>query len=202
MLCLCRCGMLIIGIVSVIMIQYNVVQGILFSPLYRQSLAFQFSYPESSAKCRHGMSTVQWPNRTVCRPPSLLGQQSSQTCLFGNHGRATMLPRKLGRNKKPRKRLLRHLTQAVLRHGYMTVTTAKAKEIRYYVNRIITLAKRNTSTAYNEALRWMYDRELTQAIFREVPYRYSERSGSFVRIQHVPKARRGDGSSMSTIELV
>jgi large subunit ribosomal protein L17 len=112
--------------------------------------------------------------------------------------------RRISQLSKPadqRKALLRALTTALLRHGRITTTKARAKALRSEVDRMITLAKEGSLTARRQALGYIYDKQLVHALFAEAPERYGARPGGYTRIiRTVP--RRGDAAEMAIIELV
>ena len=96
--------------------------------------------------------------------------------------------------------LIRGLTTELLRNGRITTTTTRAKAIRPYVDKMITLAKGGSLHQRRQALAFVYDKNLVHALFEEVPARYGERNGGYTRIfQTLP--RRGDNSPMSIIEV-
>lgn len=97
--------------------------------------------------------------------------------------------------------LIRGLTTELLRNGRITTTTTRAKAIRPYVDKMITLAKGGSLHQRRQALSFVYDKNLVHALFEEVPGRYGERNGGYTRIfQTLP--RRGDNSPMSIIEVL
>jgi large subunit ribosomal protein L17 len=96
---------------------------------------------------------------------------------------------------------LRTLTTALLREGRITTTKARAKAIRSTTEQMITLAKDGSLAARRQALGFIYDKDLVQALFEQVPDRYSDRAGGYTRILRTVQ-RRGDGAEMAVIELV
>lgn len=115
------------------------------------------------------------------------------------HGRKV---KKLGRPADQRKALLRGLVTELLRHGKIKTTKVRAKAMRRHVDKIITLAKKNTLHTRRQALAYVYDKELVKNIFKEVPERYGDREGGYCRVIPEIKRRRGDNAEMATIELV
>lgn len=115
------------------------------------------------------------------------------------HGKR--VPR-LGRPADQRKALLRALTTEVLRHGRITTTLPRAKAVRKYVDKMITLAKTGTLHARRQALGWVYDEEIVKSLFEEAPKRYAERAGGYTRVKKEVQPRRGDCAPMAVIELV
>ncbi|MCS6782882.1 MAG: 50S ribosomal protein L17 [Gloeomargarita sp. SKYBB_i_bin120] len=114
------------------------------------------------------------------------------------HGKR--IPR-LSKPADQRKALLRALTTALLRHGRITTTKARARAVRAQVDRMITLAKDGSLAARRRALGYIYDKQLVHALFAEAPERYGNRPGGYTRIiRTIP--RRGDNAEMAIIELV
>ena len=109
---------------------------------------------------------------------------------------------RLGRPADQRKALVRGLVTEVLRHGKITTTKTRAKAIRKYVDRMITLAKDGSLHARRQALAFVYDKDLVASLFEQAPERYAERNGGYSRVTTEIQRRRGDNSEMATIELV
>jgi large subunit ribosomal protein L17 len=118
--------------------------------------------------------------------------------------------RKLGRDTKQRKHLRLALATALLQHGRIRTTEAKADFIRADVEKMITLAKR--SQAMNDpnrvvhaqrlvAARLNNDRELVQKLFNEIAPRYANRPGGYTRVYKLGP-RKGDSAPMVLLELV
>ena len=100
-----------------------------------------------------------------------------------------------------RKALLRSLTTALLTHGRIKTTKARAKAVRKHVEHIITLAKEGGDHKKMQAKAWVYDKDLVDAVFEEVPERYADRAGGYTRIMRT-MPRRGDNADMCLIELM
>ena len=83
----------------------------------------------------------------------------------------------------------------------METTTAKAKELRPYAERLITLARRGDVHSRRLAGRKIQDREVLGKLFEDIAPRYEERPGGYTRILKVGH-RKGDAAEMSLIELV
>lgn len=108
---------------------------------------------------------------------------------------------KLNRPPDQRRALLRGLTTQILRHGRIKTTKAKARAMRKWVDKMITLAKGGTLHDRRQALGFIYDKQIVHALFAEVQERYGERNGGYTRIiRTLP--RRGDNAPMAFIELV
>ena len=109
--------------------------------------------------------------------------------------------RKLGRNSAQRKALFRNLTTELFRHEQIRTTEAKAKAIRPYAERLITLAKRGDLHARRLAAREVQDPEVLRKLFDELAERYEDREGGYTRIYRLGP-RRGDAAPMAIISLV
>ncbi len=109
--------------------------------------------------------------------------------------------RKLSRTNTHRKALLRNLVASLILHERITTTTAKAKELRPYAERLITLAKRGDLHARRQAGRRIADRSILGKLFDDLGPRYSERPGGYTRILKLG-TRKGDQADMALIELV
>ena len=118
--------------------------------------------------------------------------------------------RKLGRVSEHRLALLRNQAAALIRHGRITTTVAKAKELRPFVERLITIAKRGiaagaeTSRALHArriVARDVADRELAGKLFRSLAPRFAERPGGYTRLLRVGR-RLGDDAPLAQVELL
>ncbi len=114
------------------------------------------------------------------------------------HGRAG---RKLNRNSSARVALARAQATALLREGRIQTTLTKAKELRPYVEKLITTAKGGDLHARRLVARDIHDNDVVRKVMDEVAPRYAERQGGYTRILRVG-TRRGDGVTMALIELV
>lgn len=112
-----------------------------------------------------------------------------------------MSHRKLGRNSGARRALIKSLLAAFFKHGRIETTEAKAKELRRYADRVITLAKRGDLSARRLAIKAVADVGIVHKIFEEIPEKYSDRAGGYTRILKLGP-RRGDAAPMVMIELV
>ncbi|CAN6280834.1 unnamed protein product [Urochloa humidicola] len=114
------------------------------------------------------------------------------------HGRRVP---KLNRPPDQRKALLRGLTTQLLKHGRIKTTKPRAKAMRKYVEKMITLAKDGSLHKRRQALAFIYEKHIVHALFAEVADRYGDREGGYTRI--IPTfPRRGDNAPMAYIELV
>ena len=97
--------------------------------------------------------------------------------------------------------MLRNLATSLYRHERIETTTAKAKELRPYAERLITLARRGDLHARRLVARKIQDREVLGKLFDEISPRYAERPGGYTRILKLGN-RKGDAAEISLIELV
>ena len=109
--------------------------------------------------------------------------------------------RQLSRTRSHRKATLRNLATSLFRHERIETTTAKAKELRPFAERLITLARRGDVHARRSAATKIQDREVLGKLFDEIAPRYIERPGGYTRVVKLGN-RKGDAAEMSLIELV
>ena len=109
--------------------------------------------------------------------------------------------RNLSRSPSHRRALLRNMATSLFRHERITTTTARAKELRPYAERLITLARRGDLHARRLAARRISDREVLGKLFDDIGPRYTERPGGYTRILKLGN-RQGDAADMALIELV
>lgn len=109
--------------------------------------------------------------------------------------------RKLNRNSSHRKAMFRNMVTSLLRHERIETTDAKAKELRRFAEKVITLGKRGDLHARRQAFTWVRDKEVLHKLFAEIGERYRSRPGGYTRVTKLGN-RRGDAAPMSVIELV
>jgi large subunit ribosomal protein L17 len=109
--------------------------------------------------------------------------------------------RQLRRTSEQRLALLRNLASSLIEHGAIETTEAKAKELRPFVEKLVTKAKQGTLHARRLAGRHVHKRETADKLFRELGPKFAARPGGYTRILKVG-ARRGDGAEMARIEFV
>uniref|UniRef100_A0A0D9W0N1 Large ribosomal subunit protein bL17c n=1 Tax=Leersia perrieri TaxID=77586 RepID=A0A0D9W0N1_9ORYZ len=140
------------------------------------------SIGEDTSSCEHRLFGIDVRGRIVAM----------------RHGRRVP---KLSRPPDQRKALLRGLTTQLLKHGRIKTTRPRAKAMRKYVEKMITLAKDGSLHKRRQALAFIYEKHIVHALFAEVADRYGEREGGYTRI--IPTfPRRGDNAPMAYIELV
>lgn len=109
--------------------------------------------------------------------------------------------RKLSRTASHKKATMRNMATSLFRHERIETTTAKAKELRPYAERLITLARRGDVHSRRLAASKIQDREVLGKLFDEIAPRYAERPGGYTRVLKLG-SRKGDAAEMSLIELV
>ena len=109
--------------------------------------------------------------------------------------------RKLNRTSSHRKALLMNLSNALIKHEQITTTLPKAKELRPFVEKIITLGKKGDLESRRKAIAILQDQNNIKKIFDIFADRYKERSGGYTRIIKLGN-RFGDNAPTAVIELV
>jgi len=109
--------------------------------------------------------------------------------------------RKLGRTTEHRIAMLRNQAVSLVRHDRIQTTLEKAKELRRFVEKLITLAKRDTLNSRRLAARHVQDPEALKKLFGTLGPLYATRPGGYTRILKLG-TRRGDGAQVAIIELV
>ncbi|MDH5741132.1 MAG: 50S ribosomal protein L17 [Nitrospira sp.] len=109
--------------------------------------------------------------------------------------------RQLGRQTKHRSALFRNLVTSLLEKERIETTGAKAKEIRGFTDRMITLGKEGTLPARRRALSFLRSKAVVSKLFDDVAGRFKDRSGGYTRIIKT-RRRVGDAAEMVAIELV
>ena len=119
--------------------------------------------------------------------------------------------RKLGRVTEHRLAMLRNQAISLLRHERIETTVPKAKELRPFVERLITIAKRGlaagdanarTLNARRMVLAELPDTEVVSKLFSELAPRFADRPGGYTRILKLGKVRKGDAAPTAFFELV
>ncbi len=108
---------------------------------------------------------------------------------------------KLGRTASHRKAMLANMAASLLKYERIQTTDAKAKALRPYVEKLITLGKRGDQHARRTAFSRIRDKEAVTKLFGDIGPRMAERNGGYTRILKLAK-REGDNAPVSMIELV
>jgi large subunit ribosomal protein L17 len=118
--------------------------------------------------------------------------------------------RKLGRVTEHRIAMLRNQATALLRHEHLTTTVPRAKELRPFVERLITVAKRGLAggetnghvlTARRLVMQDLQDREVVTKLFDTIAPRFAARPGGYTRLLRIGY-RKGDSAEVAQVELV
>ena len=109
--------------------------------------------------------------------------------------------RKLNRTPSHRKALLRNMATDLLEHEEMVTTLPKAKELRPYAEKLITLGKKESLHARRRALSLIRRKSVVAKLFDDLAPRYAKRSGGYTRILKLGN-RKGDAAPLAMIELV
>ena len=110
--------------------------------------------------------------------------------------------RKINREKGIRRSILAGLTKTVIMNESVVTTEARAKEVRKFVDKMITYGKRGTLVSRRKALAFLHnDNEVVSKVFNDLAKRYENRNGGYTRILKL-KERVGDDALTVKIELV
>ena len=113
-----------------------------------------------------------------------------------------MAYRKLGRDNKHRRSMLATLTKQVVENESITTTDTRAKEVRKFVEKMITYGKKGDLVSRRKALAFLHnDTEVVEKIFNDLAKRYENRNGGYTQILKVAE-RRGDDALMVILKLV
>jgi len=109
--------------------------------------------------------------------------------------------RRLDRTTEHRTAMLKNMATSLFRHEKIVTTTPKAKELKRYSERLITLAKKGSPHARRQAHVEIRDVEVLNKLFGTLGPRFASRSGGYTRLVRVGR-RAGDNAEMAVIELV
>ena len=110
--------------------------------------------------------------------------------------------RKLGRESRKRRSILAGLTKTVILNESVVTTEARAKEVRKFVDKMITYGKRGTLVSRRKALAFVHnDNDVVSKVFDDLAKRYATREGGYTRIIKLNE-RVGDDALEVKLELV
>jgi large subunit ribosomal protein L17 len=127
--------------------------------------------------------------------------------------------RQLSRDTEHRKALRRNMVQSLFEHGKVRTTLPKAKEVRAFAEKLITLARRNDLTSRRRVISLMNDRRITDEeqefitnekgreltvvmrLFNEIGPKFGDRQGGYTRIIKLPEHRIGDAADLVLLQL-
>ena len=108
--------------------------------------------------------------------------------------------RKLGRSAAHRSALYRNLVRELLARDRIETTDEKAKEIRRYADRMVTLGKSGTLASRRRAIAFLRDPKVVRRLFDDIAPRFAERPGGYTRVVKLG-TRAGDAAKLSMVEL-
>ena len=109
--------------------------------------------------------------------------------------------RKLGRSSSHRAALLKNLSIAIINAGKIETTLPKAKELRGYIERLVTRARVGDANAHRAVFASLQDKQATNKLINEIAVNFKERNGGYTRIIKT-RLRRGDAAEMAFVEFV
>lgn len=109
--------------------------------------------------------------------------------------------RQLSRTASHKRAMMRNMVASLFEHEGITTTVAKAKELRPYAEKLVTLARRGDLHAIRQVERKIKDREILTKLFKQIGPRFAARPGGYIRILKLGH-RPGDGAEMARIELL
>ena len=115
--------------------------------------------------------------------------------------RHRMSGRKLNRTSAHRKSMFANMTASLLLHEQIKTTKPKAKDLRTFVDKMITLGKRGDLHARRQAMSFLRDKEVVSKLFDALADRYKDRQGGYSRVL-AAGYRYGDSAPMAIIEMV
>jgi len=108
--------------------------------------------------------------------------------------------RKLNRTSAHRKALFKNLVLALIHHERIHTTDAKAKEMRRFADRMVTLGKQGDLAAHRRAFAFLQSHEAVKKLFDEIAPRFKDRNGGYTRVIKFG-VRRGDAAPISVVEF-
>ena len=109
--------------------------------------------------------------------------------------------KKLNRTSSHRKLLLKNMSQALIKHEQIITTLVKAKTLKPYFDKLITIGKKGSLSARRQAISKVGDTKLVEKLFNILAKRYEARNGGYSRVLKAG-FRYGDSAPMAVIELV
>jgi large subunit ribosomal protein L17 len=108
---------------------------------------------------------------------------------------------KLGRTSSERSSLLANLSISLITYKKIETTHAKAKEVRKYIEKLVTTAKNNNLQAQRKIMKVIKNRSASKILFEEISPKYLERNGGYTRIIKT-RIRKGDAAPLAVIEFI
>ena len=110
--------------------------------------------------------------------------------------------KKFGRLTARRKSFSRNLVNDLVRAGKIETTEARAKMVRPAVEKLITIARRQTLASRRLIISRVHNAKIAQKLYEDLGVRYKERAGGYTRVTKLGKSRKRDGSALARIEFV
>ena len=109
--------------------------------------------------------------------------------------------KKLNKTSSHRKAMFMNMSNALIKHEQITTTLAKAKELRRFVEKIVTLGKKGSLLSRRKTVSILQDQKMSKKVFDVLAERYKNRAGGYTRIIKLGN-RFGDNAPMAVIEFV
>ncbi len=109
--------------------------------------------------------------------------------------------RKLNRTPAHRQALMRNLTRALILHGRIETTVPKAKELKRFTDRLVSIAKKGPNASYNTVMKKIPQKDVCKKLYEDIVPRYMDRNGGYVRVVRTTR-RKGDNAELAIIEFV
>ena len=109
--------------------------------------------------------------------------------------------KKLNKTSSHRKAMFMNMSNALIKHEQITTTLPKAKELKRFIEKIITLGKKGDLLSLRKAISVLQDKKMANKVFGPLAERYKDRKGGYTRIIKLGN-RFGDNAPISVIELV
>ncbi len=110
--------------------------------------------------------------------------------------------KKFDRTKEQRLALYRSLARALIFEERIETTLQRAKAVKSFVEKLVTLGKRGDLASRRRALELLPDKEAIRKLFEDIAPRFEDRSGGYTRVIKLPDRRKGDGAEMAILEWV
>ena len=109
--------------------------------------------------------------------------------------------RKLNRTSEHRKALFKNMLNSLIKYEQITTTLPKAKELRPFIEKVVTLGKKGDLSSRRKAMSILQDEKMTKKIFDILANRYEQRNGGYTRIIKLGN-RYGDNAPTAVIEFI
>lgn len=110
--------------------------------------------------------------------------------------------RKLSRTSSHRIALLRNLASSLIKEEKILTTVAKAKELKSFAEKLITIAKKGDITSRRIVARNIHKKDLVKKLFDIISPRFADRNSGYTRVIRTGKFRKGDGAELAVVSLI